>query len=359
MKKNSLYLLLITLSVTLIVSIIYSNRSDNRLKRDEIFQEKNKKRLSNNISSQLPKQSNIFKNSGEDEKVVNGSYNSLYGPLPGSLEGTKIDGGLEVDFDGGLLISKDIRKLFEYFLSASGEEDFDIIKGRIIEYINLSLPEKTALEAIAILESYLLYKNKLYDLEKSGLNGRESGFNLKNNQDIKKLKNTLAQKTELRRMYMREDVAEEFFNDEEQYDNFTLDRIEIQNREISDIEKENLYKDLLEKYPVSVTDNFQNQKDEINFKNKIEQLRNTYGNEEKIFQLRKDAYGEEAAVRLSENDKNQTSWKNRISDYKNEIESIKSNNSLSGEEKITLTENLEDSFTQKELLRIKAILSLK
>lgn len=43
-------------------------------------------------------------------------------PLPTSFRGTSVDGSFSVDASGNLLITRDIRNLFDYFLSAVGEE---------------------------------------------------------------------------------------------------------------------------------------------------------------------------------------------------------------------------------------------
>lgn len=42
-------------------------------------------------------------------------------PLPTSFRGTSVDGSFSVDASGNLLITRDIRNLFDYFLSAVGE----------------------------------------------------------------------------------------------------------------------------------------------------------------------------------------------------------------------------------------------
>ena len=44
-------------------------------------------------------------------------YKSLYGPLPGTLEGTVMQQALVVDEDGNLRISSDLKRVFDFFLS--------------------------------------------------------------------------------------------------------------------------------------------------------------------------------------------------------------------------------------------------
>src|SRR5882724_6410971 len=54
---------------------------------------------------------------------------------PRSLRGTRIDGGLVVDADGRFVATIDARRLFDYFLTASGEVPADLLRARILREI--------------------------------------------------------------------------------------------------------------------------------------------------------------------------------------------------------------------------------
>src|SRR5689334_7743323 len=49
-------------------------------------------------------------------------------PLPRSLQDTQVDGGLAADANGHLIVAPGVRALFDYFLSATGEESPQIIR---------------------------------------------------------------------------------------------------------------------------------------------------------------------------------------------------------------------------------------
>ena len=51
-------------------------------------------------------------------------------PRPRSLRGTRVDGGLVVDAAGRFVPTIDARRLFDYFLTASGEVPDDLVPGR-------------------------------------------------------------------------------------------------------------------------------------------------------------------------------------------------------------------------------------
>ena len=72
-------------------------------------------------------------------------------PLPRSLEGTEVDGGLAADPEGHLIVGPGVRALFDYFLSATGEEPAELIRARIIAEIEERLPPTAAREAIDLL----------------------------------------------------------------------------------------------------------------------------------------------------------------------------------------------------------------
>ncbi|MGV8597295.1 lipase secretion chaperone, partial [Pseudomonas aeruginosa] len=62
-------------------------------------------------------------------------------PLPTSFRGTSVDGSFSVDASGNLLITRDIRNLFDYFLSAVGEEPLQQSLDRLRAYIAAELQE--------------------------------------------------------------------------------------------------------------------------------------------------------------------------------------------------------------------------
>ena len=81
------------------------------------------------------------------------------GALPASLEGTDADGAVTADAAGHLVIDLELRRLFDHFLIASGEEPLATIRARIIAALRARLPATAAGEAVAILDRYLAYRD--------------------------------------------------------------------------------------------------------------------------------------------------------------------------------------------------------
>ena len=54
-------------------------------------------------------------------------------PQAASLRGTEVDGRLQTDADGNLLISDQLRHLFDYYLSTAGEQQHEQIVAQVFE----------------------------------------------------------------------------------------------------------------------------------------------------------------------------------------------------------------------------------
>ncbi|HNP02254.1 MAG TPA: lipase secretion chaperone, partial [Agitococcus sp.] len=163
--------------------------------------------------------------------------------MPKSLSDTEVDGALEVDKNGNLIISQSIRQTFDYFLSAIGEEDLATIIARIRAYIRHKLADhpQAAKQAEQILDSYLAYRDAL------GRIAQIQGDPAKNMAAIRQQKEQIAA---LRTQYMSREVIDAFFGDEDAYDRYTMARIEVmQDKSLSATEKAKRTAELLNTLP--------------------------------------------------------------------------------------------------------------
>src|SRR5690606_30234442 len=85
--------------------------------------------------------------------------------LPPSFAGTQVDGQFQLDPAGNLLIDRDIRRIFDYFLSALGSEPLETSVQRLRQHIAQQLVQPAEGQAIALLGRYLDYKRQLLALE--------------------------------------------------------------------------------------------------------------------------------------------------------------------------------------------------
>ncbi|KPA19673.1 lipase chaperone [Candidatus Magnetomorum sp. HK-1] len=275
-------------------------------------------------------------------------YTSKYGPLPHSLHGTDIDGELLLDANGKLIINNGLRNLFEYFISAKSEEPLDIILGRIREYIKFQIPDEPAQQAIAILDSYVSYKNKLEEVESpEGLQGEKLGT-------LESVKDALANRMLLRRQFMSPDVVQAFFGDEEKYDQFNLQLIDIkQNSVLTPEAKEQQIIEIEAMLPESVREMRQEERINEKLNQQISEMRKQGKTDEDIYELRKNELGKEKADRWQELDKKRKVWDNKVDSYMKQRESIVSDPNLTDQEKNLAVDRLKfESFDESEIRRI-------
>ncbi|MBF0100969.1 MAG: lipase secretion chaperone [Desulfobacterales bacterium] len=301
-----------------------------------------------NIATQLHE-----KNSEESKQ----EYESAYGPLPRSMQGTQVDGKLMVDNNGNLIIDRSILELFEYFLAAQGEESLEIILGRIEEYIKKQLSDPARQKALDILDGYMKYKQRAADLEKDGILA-EYGDVPVNLRDLPLLKKVLEQRMALRREHLSKDVVDAFFGLDEKYDMFTLGRMEIlQNESLSESEKnvriEALQKELLPQELIEM------RKEALAYNDvhkQVDDMKSKGASPEEVFEVREKAFGKEAAERLANLDKETGEWNQRMNQYKKQRDTIKNAGNLDDTMKKNEIENLRKNlFNESELRRVKAL----
>lgn len=269
-------------------------------------------------------------------------------PLPASFAGTEIDGRLSLDSDGHLLVEPEVRELFDYFLASIGEESINASTERLQNYINAQLPEPARSEAQQLLSQYLTYKSQLVDLEKrlpqitslEGLRQREEATRA------------------LREQVFAKQAHQAFFESEEQYNQFTLERLTVQNNDqLSDADKADRLGQLRAQLPeeLQVAANIQLQQE---LHRQTEVLQQRGGSSIELQNLRTQLVGSEAAQRLAELDERRSQWQQRLSDYQKEQQRLATRSDLSEQGKAqALNEYAQNHFDERERLRLETALS--
>jgi lipase chaperone LimK len=138
--------------------------------------------------------------------------------LPRSFSGTQVDGAFHIDAAGNLLISEDIRRFFDYFLASIGEEPVSASVERLQAFIVNQLQGPARDQALALLTDYLDYKRELVLLERD----------LPQVADLAALRQREAAVQALRARLFGTEVQQVFFAREQAYNQFTLQRLAIQ-----------------------------------------------------------------------------------------------------------------------------------
>ncbi len=262
---------------------------------------------------------------------------------PTSLRGTEVDGELLVDARGNLVLTSQVRHLFDYFLSLIGEESSQQARQRIRDHLTAQLEEPARSQALELLETYLDYQYQLVDLEARFPVAERLEDLLAREQAVQQLR---------ARLFSRE-AHEAFFAGEEIYNNFTLERLTIQqDPSLSDREKglaiEALRENLPEEMQQLLVPQIHN-----DLREQTLALRAAGADEGRIRQLRMGMLGPEATERLEELDRSRAEWRERVEAFQQERERILSQPGLAeSDRRAAVNALLEEQFTANERLRL-------
>lgn len=265
-------------------------------------------------------------------------------PLPPSFGGTQVDGEFHVDAAGNLLISDDIRRIFDYFLSAIGEETIQASIKRLQAYITAQLQAPAREQALALLDQYLDYKKQLVQLER----------------DLPQLASLDAMQQReqavqaLRASIFSAEVHQAFFSGEEAYNQFTLQRLAIRHdQRLSDEQKAEALDQLRANLPEQLQDAVIPQM-QTELRQQTAALQAQGGSAEQIQQLRLQLVGAEATARLNELDQRRQQWTSRLNDYRQEKARIEASGLSDNDKESALQEIAEERFNEQERLRLAA-----
>ncbi|WP_165666243.1 lipase secretion chaperone [Metapseudomonas otitidis] len=270
-------------------------------------------------------------------------------PLPPSFAGTEVDGNLRVDAAGNLMIEEGIRLLFDYFLSAMGEEPLPITVKRLRDYITSQLQEPARQQALTLLEQYLDYKLQLVSLERD----------LPRQSDLASLRQREDAVSALRARIFSPEAHRAFFGQEEAYNRFTLDRLAIRHdANLDDAAKAAAVDQLRQSLPEDLQDTLLPQL-QAELRTETSRLRAEGASAADIRRMRQQLVGAEATQRLEELDGRRQGWNRRIAAFQEEKRRIEANAGLSEADKAHALRNLaEERFDERERLRLEAALEL-
>jgi len=271
------------------------------------------------------------------------AVDTIAAPLPASVRGTEVDGRLEVDARGNLLISSQIRHLFDYFLSLIGEESPAVTHQRIRDYLAQQLQQPALGQALELLDSYLAYQQQLVDLE-SRFPVTDSLADLfAREQAVQRLRATL----------FSHEAHEAFFAGEEIYNNFTLERLAIRrDSALDEQEKAQAIEALRESLPEEMQQLLVPQIHQ-ELRQQTLALREAGADERQVRELRMELLGPEATGRLEALDQQRSQWRQRMAAFNAERETILAQPGLAeADRQAAVNALLQEQFTETERLRV-------
>lgn len=271
------------------------------------------------------------------------------GQPPASLAGTTEPGGwAKTDRFGNLVPTGDLRQLFEYYLSALGEETLSQLVARI--RLALSVLEEPARgQALDTLGRYLDYKLALSDLEAAY---GEAGAS-----EPAEIERRMLEIHALRRTWMDAATAEAFFADEE-----TIDRFQLKKRSIGKDSSltEQQREEALAEAEMALPEPVRKARQDTRKFSRYEQARAAMANDpEALRAWRRQEFGDEAAEKLEGLDAEQKDWNRRWQSYAEEREALEASGLAEPEREEGLTRLREKYFSESERVRAQALDSIQ
>ncbi|MDK9556338.1 lipase secretion chaperone [Marinobacter sp. M216] len=267
--------------------------------------------------------------------------------MPASLAGTSVPGGwARVDAFGGLIPTLALRQMFEYYLSALGEESLSQLVARIEQTLSV-LEEPARSQALETLGAYLDYKLAVSDLEA----GYGDGL------DALEMQRRMAEIHALRRTWLDSATAEAFFAQDEAIDRFQVEKLRIaRDPELTPQQRQAALEDAEASLPESLR---RARRDTRRFAD-YERARQELADDPVALRAwRQEAFGAETAARLETLEQEQADWTRRWQAYSTERERLMASGLAGPELQVALDRLRNQRFDERERIRAQALDSIR
>lgn len=270
--------------------------------------------------------------------------------MPRSLSDTEVDGDLEVDANGHLKITRGVRNVFDYFLSAMGEEPLETLLARVRAYLRHKLPAVAAAEAERLLDAYVAYRHGLASLPNSPQPGNGSV-------DLVAVRQQMQQVQALRQQYLPPEAIAAFFDDEDVYQRYTVARLEIlQNTGLAPQARARQLAEAEQQLPPAMRETFAVITRVQNLEALTKDWQQRGGRPAELRQIRENLVGAEAADRLEVLDRNRAAWDQRMSAWYSARAALLGNPGLGEQDRqVQLNALRTQRFSADERLRVESL----
>ncbi|MGB6925941.1 lipase secretion chaperone [Psychrobacter sp.] len=280
--------------------------------------------------------------------------------LPRSLKGTQIDGEIIIDENKQLVVTEGLRRLFDYFLSALGEEEEAVIFARVESYIRHHTPEPAASQAVTIFNQYVAYLKALPEIEK-----RYGNLQLQATKSGELDLNAVGQQKQdianLRQQYFDKPTITAFFGAEDNYDNYSIEMVRIdQNKQMSDAQKQAARQDYISRLPENATkSNIMQQANISELMTRTEQMKARGATPEELYNMRRELVGAPAAERLAQVDQEDANFDQRFTQYETQKNRLLSQGVDAAQAQIQINQLEQQLFNDTERKRLDGYAALQ
>ncbi len=276
----------------------------------------------------------------------------FHSSLPQSLSDSPLPSRLDINEQGKLIINMKVKRLFEFYLSAMGEDTLAECILRIRHDLSQQLQADALNSALNLLEGFLQYQNHMGDIKNDFLaRYQDQSYKLER---VTEMKQSVRQS---RSLFFSDQANSAFFKQEDEYDDYMLKKMAIKSdRSLTTDQKRAQFQLLDSDSPQWISQQEHQASLVSRIQEKEQALRESGGDEMAIRQLRVDNYGEQAAQNLAVLDQQRAQWSQRVDQYRLDSQQILVGSSYTQEEKNQLLHDIrQQHFSGSELVRISAL----
>jgi lipase chaperone LimK len=275
-------------------------------------------------------------------------------PFVRSMLDTVPDGNLQglqagaTDASSGPLAYGELKRLFDYYLSAMGEQSIEGITAHLRGELERRLPPAQAKRAQRLLDLYIAFKRELLVLEsKPELSGNA----------VQAIRARMLAMQDLRARYFSAEETQGMFGFDDAYDMDAVARLEVSQNPALNAEQK---KQQLAALDTAMSPVLREAREAslvvVRVEQQAQELRAKGASEDDIYRMRAKAFDPEAAARLADVDREETIWKARIAQYQEQRSKVLQSNAQASEsERQAAVLQLQQSlFSQPELPRLVA-----
>lgn len=250
--------------------------------------------------------------------------------------------------NNNLIVTASLKDLFDYYLSAAGEESTTEIDQRIQNELANQLQGAALAQALSIWKNYLSYKTELVMFDQQYVSFSNQSGKLKQLQLLQQRQLALIA---LQDQILGADVAEILFKFDRQLDGHTLEKAELLASDLSPEQKQQRLINLSAQLPIDTVLSAQRNEQQ----KALLEINRTALSAQQKYQQREQQVGSAAATRLQLLDEKRAEWKNRLANFKHKKRQLKQAGLASEEYNEGLEKLYRLHFAPDEQLRARAL----
>ncbi|MFI8608458.1 lipase secretion chaperone [Pseudomonas sp. NPDC077649] len=237
-------------------------------------------------------------------------------PLP-SLAGTEVDGRLQTDAAGNLVLELALRDYFDYFLSAVDHSGLDASIAALLADAGARLQEPALGQLTNLLGDYLDYKRASLALLQQPLNARQQ---VAPQAQLQALQQAFERLDALRRTHFSAAAQEALFGAEQAYARYTLDSLALQQRDdLGEAQRAQLHEQLRQQLPEALRASELRQEQAQAQLARSEQLWRDGADEQQVREFLAMTYDPPTVQRLLAEQRRERDWQQRYQAYRAEL----------------------------------------